>query len=170
VLAHGGGVELSHDVDRVVDRGRAEERHVLVVVVRDSTAPVTGQAGDLQVVHPGLRLEYLLAKTAETVWEAVSAGQSEFGPNFVPVRNYMTALAAKVGISPARDFALGMLTERVRQEEDGWPDHPGDPRGLRTGHGTGASHLCLLERKHQVEDAIYQVEPTLLGRRADSCG
>jgi hypothetical protein len=67
----------------------------------------------------------------------------------------MVALIAKTAVSPARDFALGVLTERVRQEEDGWPDHPGDPRGRRTGHGTGASHLCLLERKHEVEDAIY---------------
>jgi hypothetical protein len=104
---------------------------------------------------PEQPLGYLLAKTAETVWEAVSAGQSELGPYIVPVRNYMTALAAKAGIAEARDFALGVLTERVRQEEDGWPDHPGDHKGLRTGHGTGAGHLCLLGRKHEVEDAIY---------------
>lgn len=67
----------------------------------------------------------------------------------------MTALAAKAGLSPARDFALGVLTERVRQEEDGWPDQGGDPRGRRTSHGTGASHLRLLERKREVEEAIY---------------
>jgi hypothetical protein len=80
----------------------------------------SGRAG------PEQPLGYLLTKTAETVWEAVSAGQSDFGPNFAPVRNYLTALAEKVGLSQARDFALGVLTERVRQEEDGWPDHPGD--------------------------------------------
>lgn len=56
MLAHRGGVELRHDVDRVVDRGRAKERDFLVVV-HDSAALVTGQAGDLQPVHPGLRLE-----------------------------------------------------------------------------------------------------------------
>jgi len=55
-----------------------------------------------------------------------------------------------------------VLTERVRQEENGWPDQPGDPRGKRTGHGTGPSHLCLLERKHQVEDAIYDAQPSAM--------
>jgi hypothetical protein len=93
------------------------------------------------------------------VWEAVSAAHSELEPYLVPVRNYLTTLAEKAGLSPARDFALGVLTERVRQEEDGWPDQPGDPRGKRTAHGTGASHLCLLNRKHQVEDAIYGSVP-----------
>ena len=107
---------------------------------------------------PEQPLDYLLAKTAEVVWEAATSAQSELEPYLLPLRNYMTALAAKEGLSPARDFALGVLTERVRQEEDGWPDHPGPPGGRRTRHGTGASHLCLLERKHQVEDAIYAVE------------
>lgn len=51
--------------------------------------------------------------------------------------------------------AATVLTERVRQEEDGWPDQGDDPGGRRTSHGTGASHLCLLERKHEVEEAIY---------------
>jgi hypothetical protein len=107
---------------------------------------------------PEQPLGYLLAKTAETVWAAVSSGQSDLEPYLVPVRNYMTALAAKAGIAQARDFALGVFTERVRQEEDGWPDHPGDDRGLRTGHGSVAGHLCLLQRKHEVEDAIYGIE------------
>jgi len=49
------------------------------------------------------------------------------------------------------------LTERVRQEENGWPDQPGGPSGKRGAHGTGNSHLCLLESKRQVEDAIYGV-------------
>ena len=48
-----------------------------------------------------------------------------------------------------------MLTARVRQEEDGWPDHPGDAGGKRAPHWGGNSHLCLLDRKHQVEDEIY---------------
>jgi hypothetical protein len=107
-------------------------------------------------VSPEQPLEYLLDKTAETVWEAVSAAHSELEPYVVPLRNYLAALAAKAGLSPARDFALGVLTERVRQEEDGWPDQPGDPGGKRTAHGTGADHLCLIERKHQVEDTIYR--------------
>lgn len=107
---------------------------------------------------PEQPLEYLLAKTAETVWNAVSSAQSDLEPHLVPVRNYMTALAAKAGLAPARDFALGVLTERVRQEEDGWPDQAGDPRGKRGPHGSGAAHLCLLERKHQVEDAIYRIQ------------
>lgn len=74
------------------------------------------------------------------------------------MQNYLAALAGSAGTGSARDFALGVLTERVRQE-DGWPDQPGDSRGKRTAHGTGSSHLCLLERKHQVEDAIYSAIP-----------
>lgn len=107
-------------------------------------------------------LDYLLDKTAETVWAAASSAQSELEPYLKPMRNYLTALAGAAGVEPARDFALGVLTERVRQEENGWPDQPGDPRGKRTGHGTGASHLCLLERKHQVEDAIYDAQPSTM--------
>ena len=106
-------------------------------------------------VSPDQPLRYLLAKTTETVWAAVTSAQSELEPDLVPMRNYLTALSQKAGLSPARDFALGVLTERVRQEEDGWPDGPGGPRGKRTAHGTGEDHLCLLGRKHQVEDAIY---------------
>lgn len=108
-------------------------------------------------VSPDDPLDYLLDKVAETVWEAASTPQSEPDPYLLPVRNYMTALAGKAGVLPARDFALGVLTERVRQEEDGWPDQPGDPHGKRTAHGTGASHLCLLQRKREVEDAIYSI-------------
>jgi len=108
-------------------------------------------------------LDYLLDKTAETVWEAASSAQSELEPHLKPVRNYLAALAGNAGVEPARDFALGVLTERVRQEENGWPDQPGDPRGRRTGHGTGPSHSCLLERKHQVEDAIYEALPSTRG-------
>jgi len=104
---------------------------------------------------PDQPLSYLLAKTTETVWAAASSAHSDLEPYLVPMRNYLTALAAKAGLSPARDFALGVLTERVRQEEDGWPDSPGDRTGQRPAHGTGEDHLCLLERKHQVEDAIY---------------
>lgn len=107
-------------------------------------------------------LEYLLDKTAETVWAAASSAQSELEPYLKPVRNYLAALSGSAGVEPARDFALGVLTERVRQEENGWPDQPGDPRGKRTGHGTGPGHACLLERKHQVEDAIYDALPSVL--------
>jgi hypothetical protein len=96
-------------------------------------------------------LDYLLAKVTETVWAAASDPNS----NLVPVRNYLTALAEKAGISAARDFALGVLTERVRQEENGWPDQQGDEGGRRGGHGSGDSHWCLLAQKHQTEDAIY---------------
>lgn len=103
-------------------------------------------------------LDYLLAKTTETVWAAASSGQPDLEPYLLPVRNYMTALIEKAGLSPARDFALGVLTERVRQEEDGWPDQLGDPAGKRGPHGAGNSHTCLLKCKHQVEDAIYQLE------------
>jgi hypothetical protein len=55
-----------------------------------------------------------------------------------------------------------VLTERVRQEEDGWPDQPGDPAGKRGAHGTDA-HTCLLERKHQVENGIYAIGTPELG-------
>lgn len=102
-------------------------------------------------------LDYLLAKTAETVWAAASSGYSDLESYLLPVRNYITALIEKAGLFPARDFALGVLTERVRQEEDGWPDQQSDPGGKRGAHGTGNSHTCLLERKHQVEDAIYRL-------------
>jgi hypothetical protein len=110
---------------------------------------------------PDQPLDYLLGKTAQTVWEAVSSAQPESGPYLAPLHNYLGALIAKIGVTPARDFALGVLTELVRQEEDGWPDQPGDPGGKRSAHGTGTSHLCLLERKHQVETAVYAV-PTAL--------
>jgi len=106
--------------------------------------------------------DYLLDKTAETVWAAASSAQSELEPYLKPLRNYLAALAGAAGGEPARDFALGVLTERVRQEENGWPDQPGDRRGKRTGHGTGPRHLCLLDRKHQVEDAIYDAQPSTL--------
>jgi len=106
--------------------------------------------------------DYLLDKTAETVWAAASSAQSELEPYLKPLRNYLAALAGAAGGEPARDFAPGVMTERVRQEENGWPDQPGDRRGKRTGHGTGPSHLCLLDRKHQVEDAIYDAQPSTL--------
>jgi len=109
---------------------------------------------------PDEPLDYLLDKTAETVWAAASAAQSELEPYLKPVRNYLVALAGNAGVEPARDFALGVLTERVRQEENGWPDQPGDPSGKRTGHGSGPRHSCLLECKHQVEDAIYDALPS----------
>jgi hypothetical protein len=123
-------------------------------VARSGRAPNTPTKAALIAEQP---LESLLAKTAETVWAAVSAGQSDLDPYLMPLRNYITALIEKAGLSPARDFALGVLTERVRQEEDGWPDQPGDPGGKRGAHGAGYSHTCLLERKHQVEDAIYRL-------------
>lgn len=106
---------------------------------------------------PDQPLDYLLDKTAEVVWEAVSSAQSELEPYLVPLRNYLGALIVKIGVMSARDFALGVLTERVRQEEDGWPDQPGDVGGKRSAHGTGTGHLCLLERKHHVETAIFRV-------------
>lgn len=124
--------------------------------------PYTPTQGRVSSEQP---LEYLLAKTAETVWAAASAAQQDLDPYLVPVRNYLTALAEKRGLPQARDFALGILTERVRQEEDGWPDQLGDPGGKRTAHGTGNSHLCLLEVKHQVENALYAIGmPELLAR------
>jgi hypothetical protein len=85
-------------------------------------------------VSPDDPLDYLLDKVAETVREAASSANSELGPYLRPMQNYLTALAGNAGTEPARDFALGVLTKRVRQEEDGWPDQPGDPRGKRTAH------------------------------------
>jgi hypothetical protein len=58
------------------------------------------------------------------VWEALSSAQSELEPYLVPLRNYLGVLTAKAGRTPARDFALGVLTGRVRQEEDGCPTSP----------------------------------------------
>jgi len=123
-------------------------------VARSGRAPNTPTKAAPIAEQP---LDYLLAKTAETIWAAASSGQSDLEPYLLPVRNYITALIEKAGLSPAQDFALGVLTERVRQEEDGWPDQPGDPGGTRGAHGAGNSHTCLLERKHQVEDAIYRL-------------
>jgi hypothetical protein len=120
-------------------------------VARSGRAPNTPTKAAPIAEQP---LDYLLAKTAETIWAAASSGQSDLEPYLLPVRNYITALIEKAGLSPAQDFALGVLTERVRQEEDGWPDQPGGTRGA---HGAGNSHTCLLERKHQVEDAIYRL-------------
>jgi hypothetical protein len=118
---------------------------------RSGHPPYTPTEG---AVSPDQPLGYLLAKVAETVWSAAS----DSDPSLVPVRNYLEALAYKAGTSAARDFALGVLTERVRQEENGWPDQPGDPGGKRGPHGSGNSHRCLLQRKREVEDAIYSVE------------
>lgn len=120
---------------------------------RSGHPPSTPAQGEPTPEQP---LDYLLAKVTETVWAAVSVPDA----NLIPVRNYLVALAGKAGIGAARDFALGVLTERVRQEEDGWPDQTGDPGGKRTAHGTGASHLCLLEHKHTVEAAIYGISST----------
>lgn len=77
-------------------------------------------------VSAGQPLDYLLGKVCEMVWEAVSSAQSELEPYLVPLHNYLGALTAKAGRTPARDLARGVLTERVRQEEDGWPG-----RGIR---------------------------------------
>jgi hypothetical protein len=138
-------------------------RHKELVTVL-STEVVTGPGWAATASDPEVSLEAGIAyareaarsgQVAETVWEAVSAAQSRPEPYTLPLRNYLTALIGKTGQNPARDFALGVLTERVRQEEDGWPDQTGDPRGKRTAHGTGNGHLCLLDRKHLVEDAIY---------------
>jgi hypothetical protein len=88
--------------------------------------------------------------------DAVSSAQSELNPYLVPLCNYLGALIAKVGRSPARDFALDVLTERVRQEEDGWPDQLGTQQE-RAGRGKLAGILtptcACLDRKHQVEAA-----------------
>jgi hypothetical protein len=44
---------------------------------------------------------------------------------------------------------MGVLTNRIQQEEDGWRDESGDPGDKRRAHGAGNSRTCLLERKHQ---------------------
>lgn len=116
---------------------------------RSGHPPYTPTQG---AVSPDQPLGYLLAKVAETVWAAAS----DFEANVVPVRNYLAALAYKAGTAAARDFALGVLTERIRQEENGWPDQKGD--GKRGPHGSGDSHRCLLDSKHDVESAIYGTE------------
>ena len=117
---------------------------------RSGHPPYTPTQG---AVSPEQPRDYLLAKVTETVWAAASGSD----PNLIPVRNYLAALAERAGTNPARDFALGVLTERVRQEENGWPDQKGDPGGNRGPHSSGDSHQCLLDRKHQVEDAIYAI-------------
>lgn len=42
-------------------------------------------------------LDYLLAKIAEVVWEAVTSRQSELGSYQLPLRNYLVALIEKPG-------------------------------------------------------------------------
>jgi len=108
-------------------------------------------------VSAGQPLDYLLGKVCEMVWEALSSAQSELEPYLVFLRNYLGALTAKAGQTPTRDFALGVLTGRVRQEEDGWPDQAGTEQecaSRRQAHRHSSSHLYRLERKHQVEAAI----------------
>lgn len=92
----------------------------------------------------------LLGKVAETVWAAAS----DPAGNALAVGNYLRAISARAGVAAARDFALGVLTERVRQEEDGWPDQPGGTGGKRPAHGAD-THSCLLGNKHEVENIIY---------------
>lgn len=125
--------------------------------IRSGHPPYTVTQGAASPEQP---LRYLLGKITETVWEAVRSDHDDLEQHLAPMRSYLTALAAKAGLSPARGFALGVLTERVRQEEDGWPDSPGNRAGQRPAHGTGDDHTCLLERKHQVEDAIYATGPS----------
>ena len=60
-------------------------------------------------VSAGQPLDYLLGKVCEMIWEAVSSAQSELEPYLVPLRNYLGALTAKAGRTPARDFALGVV-------------------------------------------------------------
>jgi hypothetical protein len=118
---------------------------------RSDHPPYTPTQG---AVTPDQPLDYLLAKVTETVWSAASDPQ----PNLVPVRNYLGALCTKAGTNAAHDFALGVLTERVRQEENGWPDQLGDPGEKRDAHGAGDTHSCLLNQKHQTELAIYETD------------
>jgi hypothetical protein len=95
-------------------------------------------------VSAGQPLDYLLGKVCEMVWEALSSAQSELEPYLVFLRNYLGALTAKAGQTPARDFALGVLTGRVRQEEDGWPDQAGTEQecaSRRQAHRHSSSHL-----------------------------
>ena len=75
-------------------------------------------------VSPGQPLDYLLGKVCEMVWEAVSSAQSELEPYLVPLRNYLGALTAKAGWTPARDFTLGVLTERCGRKKTAGPTSP----------------------------------------------
>ena len=130
---------------------------------RSGHPPYTPTEGAVSLEQPR---DYLLAKVTETVWAAAS----DPDPNLTPVRNYLAALAGNAGTNAARDFALGVLTERVRQEENGWPDQKGDPGGKRGPHGGGGSHTCLLECKHRVEDAIYAIQDPATGAAAQAPG
>ena len=56
----------------------------------------------------------LLAKTAETVCEAVSAAQSELAPYLVPVRSYMTALAEKAGAGRHLSAQPLLMASKIR--------------------------------------------------------
>ena len=62
-------------------------------------------------MSPDQSLGCPLAKVTETLRSAMSDSSA----NLAPVRNYLAALAYKAGTSAARDFAVGMLTERVRR-------------------------------------------------------
>ena len=72
-------------------------------------------------VSPDDPLDYLLDKVAETVWEAASSANSELDPYLRPMQNYLAALAGSTGTGPARDFALGVLTERVGRKKTAGP-------------------------------------------------
>lgn len=76
------------------------------VAARSGHPPRTITQGRATADQP---LGYLLAKTAETVWEAASATHTDSESQFVAVRNYIGTLAEKTGLSEARDFALVFL-------------------------------------------------------------
>ena len=75
-------------------------------------------------------------------------------PYLLPVRNCITGLIEKAGLFPARDFALGVLAEGVRQEEDGWPDqqatHAARSSGCAERLGCQAGRLFVVRVKKHV--------------------
>jgi hypothetical protein len=83
-------------------------------------------------------------------------GNRTWFPPQLPGRSYRES-----GPDPGARLGPGRPHRAGSAGRDGWPDQPGTEQeraGRRQAHGHPSSHLCLLERKYQVEAAIYATE------------
>jgi len=85
---------------------------------------------------PEQPLDYLLAKTAEIFWAAVSAAHSELGPYLVPGGNSDRARREGGPVPGARLRPRRAHRARPPGGRD-WADQGDDPGCRRTSHGTG---------------------------------
>lgn len=121
---------------------------------RSGHPPYTVTQGRVSADQP---LGYLLAKTAETVGCGLGRAVRTRalpgpGPQLHGRPDGEGRCQSGAGL---RAWRADRARPSGRERLAGSARRP--PKGKRTAHGTGASHLCLLERKHQVEDAIYRM-------------